>query len=155
LPRFLVILALTGLWARDLDLVSDSALNRKEGRNTIRIVLEDSALEGLDREEIYFVGFPDRNRLYGNRELAHDEWLYDQFEALGAAEPRSRWLEPALEDGPVRAVIVAVDGRRAPDRVAGLTASLPEMGYDLARQIAGTCVWVRPEKGPDDHPPGR
>ncbi len=159
LRRLLIVLALAGLWVRNLDLVSDSALNRRDGRHTMQVVLEDSALSGMDRDEIYFVGFSDRNRRFGNRDLTHDEWLYGQFEALGAAEPRSQWLQPALEHGPIRAVIVSVDGRRRPDHVDGLSPTLPEMGYHLARQIAGTCVWVRRDSGPstepDDRPPGR
>lgn len=157
--RLVIVAALVGLWARNLDLVRDSTLNRIEGRATANVVLEDPALEGLTRDEIYFAGFPDRNRRYGNRDLAHDEWLYDQFEALEAAEPRSEWLQPALEHGPIRAVIVSADGKRDPGKVPGVKPRLPEMGYELTRQIGGTCVWVRRGSGgetsPDEPPPGR
>ncbi len=148
-------LALLVLLGRNAQLAFVSALNREEDRANLRTLLDDPRVSARSRSERYFVGQPQHNRRFGNLALAHDEWLYGQFEAVGAAEPREVWLRSALTEGPVRVVILPVDGRRGPGDVSGLARPLPELGYDVVGQVGHYSVWERREApGPDTPDPG-
>ena len=96
--------------------------------------------------EIYFAGLPGLNRRFGRLDLAHDEWLYGLFERVGAADPRSTWLRPALL-GTVRVVVVPVDPPIAfptnPPILPGLRESLPALGYDPVLAAGRYRVWGR------------
>ncbi|MHC5540119.1 hypothetical protein ACYOEI_18015 [Singulisphaera rosea] len=98
-------------------------------------------------EEVYFAGQPQYNRLAGRAELAHDEWLYGQFENARMAEPRTRWLRSEFAKGSIRYVIVPVDPPFAmeldPPVIPGLSESLPELGYDLIFNVGRFKVWEK------------
>src|SRR5581483_1678605 len=137
-------LALVAFAASDARLAYVSYLNRQDDRDQMRQVLADPDVAARPPERLYFVGEPSKNRLHGNAALAHDEWLYGQFEAVGDAEPRSSWLASALRSGPVEVVIVPADGRRAPGEVAGLVEPMPALGYEQSGQVGKYAVWLRP-----------
>jgi len=88
---------------------------------------------------VFFVDRPGFNRVYGRAELVHDPWLYPVFESIQLAEPRSAWLERALETGPVRTVVAS----SLASRIDGLSRSLPELGYTLRGRVGPWLVWVR------------
>ncbi len=88
---------------------------------------------------IYFVDRPGDNRVFGNRELVFDPWLYPVFEELGWAEPRAAWLGEALERGPVEMVATAGDQPAIP----GLVRDLPGMGYRPTERVGFFRVWRR------------
>jgi hypothetical protein len=89
--------------------------------------------------ELYFAGRPGLNRLYGQVDLVHDDWLYPVFESLRLAEPRSSWLELALTRGSVRYVINTSDDAR----IDGLDKRLPAVGYVRRFQVGSFYVWER------------
>jgi hypothetical protein len=89
--------------------------------------------------ELFFVDLPGANRMYGMRSLVYDPWLYPVFEAIGQAEPRSVWLEPALARGAVR--YVATTSARG--EIDGLKRTLPELGYTRLRRVRRYFLWVR------------
>ncbi|HWE36009.1 MAG TPA: glycosyltransferase family 39 protein [Isosphaeraceae bacterium] len=136
-----VVLASAALLAADVRLVRISAGNRAKDREALRTLLADPALG--PRESRYFVAVPQYNRLYGRAELAHDDWLYSSFEAVGAAEPRSGWLRSALTTGPVRRVVVANDPHRDPMLVEGLAEPLPLLGYRKVDRFGRFDLWER------------
>ncbi len=146
----LIAIGLVAVLARDAHLAYTSWLNRAEGQAQIRLVLDDPALADTTPDQRYFVGLPNVNRLHGNAALTHDEWLYQQFERAGDAEPRDAWLREALARGPVRAVVVPLDGRRDADEVPGLTGRLPALGYTLSGQAGSFCIWTRPGPAGED-----
>lgn len=136
-----IVLAAAALVAADARLVGISAGSRARDREALRELLADPGL--APREGRYFVAVPQYNRLYGRAELAHDDWLYASFEAVGAAEPRSRWLRSALTSGPVRQVIVANDPHRDPWLVEGLVEPLPLLGYRPRGRFGRFDLWER------------
>jgi hypothetical protein len=145
--------------AIDAYLVVQASGNRARAAVEVAAVLDDPEVAADGRDRRYFVGDPSRNRLFGNVALAHDEWLYARFEAVGAAEPRSKWLRRALVRGPVRWVIVPIEeNKRAADQVEGLDEPLEALGYNLMRQLGRLCVWRRAdapvEDGRGPAPPG-
>jgi hypothetical protein len=145
-----VILGL-GLWGV---LVTD----RKSFANHAMLfeVLNSPRLKGRPRDQIYFVGLPQYNRLFGRLDLAHDEWLYGMFERAAAAEPREYWLRPELTSGSIRVVIVPNDPPFPfpvdPPVVPGLSEPLPRLGYDKVNTIGRFQVWERRRSA---SPPGR
>jgi hypothetical protein len=109
--------------------------------------------------QIYFAGLPGSNRRFGRLDLAHDEWLYGLFERVGAADPRSTWLRPALLSS-VRVVVVPVDPPIAfptdPPIIPGLRESLPALGYAPVFSAGRYRVWGRRrETAPGLRAPGR
>lgn len=142
-PLGLIALALLGLVARNADLALDSARNRARSQAELATLLAHPAVVGTPSEQRYFAGDPARNRLAGATELTHDEWLYERFEAVGAAEPRTGWLAGALTTGPVTLVCVPDDGRRGPDDVPGLDRPLDQLGYEPLGVVGGQHLWVR------------
>jgi hypothetical protein len=136
-----IVLAAVALLAADARLVRISARNRADDREALRSLLADPALG--PRESRYFVAVPQYNRLYGRAELAHDDWLYSAFEAVGAAEPRSSWLRSALTTGPVQQVVVANDPHRDPMLVEGLAEPLPWLGYRKVDRFGRFDLWER------------
>lgn len=144
-PLGLALLAFAG---RDAQLAYASASHRADDRALMRLVLSDPRIASRLPGSRYFVGEPSKNRLHGNLALAHDEWLYGRFEAVGDAEPRAIWLGGALVSGPVEVVVVPDDGRRAPGEVAGLDEPLSGLGFQLVGQFGPYTLWER-RPGPD------
>jgi hypothetical protein len=91
------------------------------------------------RSQVYFVARPGLNRLYGQTDLVHDDWLYPVFESVRLAEPRSSWLESALGRGSVRVVVNMSDD----SRIDGLDKPLPDLGYVRRFQVGSYYVWER------------
>jgi hypothetical protein len=86
---------------------------------------------------VYFVGEPGKNRVYGRADLVFDHWLYPVFESVHLAEPRSSWLRNALTDGSVRFVVTTSQD----PRIDGLDQSLTALGYRARFEIASLYVW--------------
>src|SRR5262249_24057378 len=82
------------------------------------------------------------NRRAGNIRLTHDEWLYKAFEAIDAAEPREHWLRDALNDGPVRLVILEADDSGEP-KIAGLSDPLNDLGFRAIGAWGRLGLWER------------
>ena len=133
-----VFLAIT-----DARLVWIAAEARVKDRESLRSLAEDPAFATCPPIARYFVSVPQYNRLYGNARLAHDEWLFDAYEALDAAEPRELWLKSALVDGPVRVVVTT--GTRSD--VPGISATLPALGYEPVGRFGRFQLWRRPDPG--------
>ena len=89
--------------------------------------------------ELYFAGRPGLNRLYGQPDLVHDDWLYPVFESMRLAEPRSAWLELAVTRGAVRFIVNGSDD----PRIDGLDKPLPSLGYVRRFQVRSFYVWER------------
>jgi hypothetical protein len=87
----------------------------------------------------YFVALQHLNRLCGNADLIHDDWLYGAFERAADAEPRSRWLQEALTAGPVRQVVTPTEEPRVP----GVAPPLTELGFRLVARHGDLRVWDR------------
>ena len=117
-------------------------------------ILEDPIVAATPRVRIYFEDMPQRNRLYGRQSLAYDRWLYESYEALGMAEPRQVWLHHALTNRDpsrsIRVVIVPSNRPEGGERVQGLSASLPELGYRIHQQYGHYAIWVRADLGNGD-----
>ncbi len=139
LRPILIVIATMVLLARDLQFVELSARCWREERAILRSMFASRILAHRSPEERYFVDLPQYNRLFGRVDLAHDEWLYGAFEAVGAAEPRSRWLRSALANGPVHQVIVPSPEEKVP----GLEESLTNIGYINITQFGQYRVWER------------
>jgi hypothetical protein len=135
-PVLLAGLALLGVDAR---LAWISLRARQEDHHAIQSLLADPRVASRTADERYFVAAPQYNRLYGRRDLAHDEWLYDQYEAVRAAEPREGWLRDALTSGAVSQVIVNGPGVTVP----GVRARLPQLGYRIVDEFGRFRVWER------------
>jgi hypothetical protein len=127
------------LLAADLRLVWISATARAADRMALEAIFADPRVGASNPGELYFVGAPQHNRRFGRLDLAHDEWLYTAYEALGAAEPREHWLRPALVAGTVRLVIAP---RRSLE-IPGLAEPIPALGYDLIGDFDRYLVWER------------
>jgi hypothetical protein len=92
---------------------------------------------------VFFVDRPGDNRLHGRLDLVYDDWLYQVFESLGLAQPRSVWLRHALRGGTIRYVINTSDD----PAIAGLPETLPRMGYVPSIQVGPFYVWKRVARG--------
>ena len=125
--------------ARDFQFVELAWRTRAADRAALREMLDEPPVSSSRKDQIYFVDRPEHNRLFGSRSLAHDEFAYQAFEAVGAAESRSSWLGPALRSGEVHVVVVPDD--RA--TVLGLRETLPELGYHPAARHGEYRVWER------------
>lgn len=135
--------------AADARLVAHSVALRRGFDADLRALLADPRLARRPPQEIYFAGpLQHRNWRFGRADLMHDEWLYRAFEAVRGAEPRERWLRPALQNGPVRLVVVARRGDDEPDAVDGAAASLAGLGYRPIGRVGPHCLW---ERRPREH----
>jgi hypothetical protein len=94
---------------------------------------------GRPRSSYFFTDRPGRNRINGRLELVHDDWLYPVFEKLGLAESRSRWLAPALANGPVRAVVTT----NPHPVIEGTALDLRRLGYRPDVRLRSFFVWTR------------
>jgi hypothetical protein len=128
------------LAGRDFQFVELAWRARAENRAALQAVRNHPPLRHRGNDAVYFVDRPEYNRLYGNQRLAHDEFVYGAFEAVGAAEPRSRWLRSALVKTGAVHVVVVPDARAT---IPGLRESLPELGYRLVGQSGVYRVWER------------
>ena len=88
---------------------------------------------------VFFVDRPGFNRVHGRADLVYDPWLYPVFESIRQAEPRSKWLERALESGPIHIVVATSPS----SQIEGVRRTLPEMGYALRMRIGPWFVWTR------------
>jgi hypothetical protein len=136
IPIVLAALAVPAFAWTDLNQIT-----RQRAVETARIARVVDAAE-RSAAGIFFVDRPGANRIHGRLDLVYDPWLYPVFESIGAAEPRSIWLEQALSTGPVR--VVATTSPRA--RIDGLKRTLPELGYRLKSQAGPYFVWARPSQ---------
>ncbi|MBX6312777.1 MAG: hypothetical protein IRY99_07665 [Isosphaeraceae bacterium] len=114
-------------------------------RAELRAVLESPPVARHPSGERYFSGVLQHlNARYGRCDLTHDEWLYESFEAVAAAEPRSHWLRAALTSGPIRLVVVPYNGRGGrPVGVNGIRAPLSALGYAPVARLGRYFVWER------------
>lgn len=122
--------------------VSERIVRERE-RASLRLILNDRfQVPSRSARERYFVGRQGLNRLFGNRALIHDEWLYTWFERVLEAEPRDRWLTRALARGPILQVITV---REPSQRVPGVEPSLQALGFHPVAALGPYKVW---DKGP-------
>ncbi len=136
--RDLVLIALASLPVLAF-VLQDSRASVVRLRDERRLVARVNQAINRPSSEIFFVGSPGRNRLYGNVDLVYDDWLYPVFESMRLAEPRSAWLERALTDGSIRVVVNNSDG----SRIDGLRRSLPALGYMPRFEIDPLYTWER------------
>jgi hypothetical protein len=126
-------------------LVADARLafinvrDRLADRVHLRSMLTDREVAACPNECRYFTRHQRLNRLHGQVELAHDEWLYGAFELALAAEPRTVWLRAALTIGPIRQVITPVEDETVP----GLPEPLTALGYRPLARFGHYQVWER------------
>ena len=121
-------------------LVTDAErIVRVRDRTALHLILNDRIqIPSRAFRERYFVGRQGLNRLYGNRDLIHDEWLYTSFERVFAAEPRDLWLTRALRRGPILQVITL----REPSQVVpGVEAPLQALGFRPITSLGPYKVW--------------
>jgi hypothetical protein len=138
-PRVLWPLALTVLGVLP-SAASDLAFAAIQTRADRAAVEEIVAHVRRPPSALFFAGRPGLNRVHGRRELVYDDWLYPVFEQLGLAEPRSRWLGPAVASGPIR---VVVQTSQSP-RVDGVEPTLYALGYRHDIRVAPSFyVWTR------------
>jgi len=118
---------------------------RRAEAQQIEAALNPAGVLIRSAEERYFTHAPQYNRRLGRITLAHDEWLYQGFEALALAEPRTLWLKEALTKGGVKRVFTPDDSSGVP----GLgNESLSRLGYRRIGRFGRFVVWDRPD------PPG-
>lgn len=142
--RVAVGLAALLLLAVNVRLAAVSARHRIDERTDLHSLLNDPRVRFESPDGLYFVGFPQHNRLYGRVDLAHDEWLYTAYEKVRAAEPRESWLGGRLRDGSVRIVVVPVIGRESLFELPGISRSLPELGFVPMAAFGRYRAWTRP-----------
>ncbi len=131
--------AVVALLMNDMRLVAQAETGRKAESRLLHDLLADDRVSDLPPSARYFVKRQHWNRLAGRPDLIHDDWLYGAFEQMQAASPREHWLRQALEDGPVRQVVVP----GGPPSVPGVDESLPEMGYRQVARHGDLSVWER------------
>ena len=145
LPR-LAAIACAGLaiLALDARLVVRGVAFRREVAARNAVLEADPRFRGHSAGEVYFAGpLQHYNVRMGAVQLAHDEWLYGAFEAIGAAEPRAAWLEPALESGPIRLVVQPASAGSG--HVAGVGPALSDIGYEPVGRVGDLDLWERRE----------
>jgi hypothetical protein len=138
-PRLAFMLVAGLLLANDLRLIRHVERCRRAESEAVAALLEDPRVGSFPARQRYFAGDQEFNRLFGRRDLIHDEWLYGAFEAIGAAEPRSAWLREAISQGPVKQVVLAHEAPRVP----GIDGSLAELGFERVAAEGAYTVWVR------------
>lgn len=142
-----IVIAAAGVLFADFDSFQRFVGVRLGNIASLKVLFQEPRFRPRSIEEVYFVGQPQYNRLAGRAELAHDEWLYGQFENAKMAEPRARWLRPEFANGAIRFVVVPVDPPFAmeldPPVVPGLTESLPDLGYDMIFSVGRFKVWEK------------
>jgi hypothetical protein len=141
-----ILIAALTLLVADTRLVAISARQRRDDSVAVQALLSDPTISRCAPKGLYFVGLPQHNRRYGRPQLAHDEWLYNLYEAAGAAEPRAQWLRSALTAGPIR-IVVMPDARAV---VPGLDEPLADLGYKRLAKHGSYFVWERPGIEPQD-----
>jgi hypothetical protein len=101
---------------------------------------------GLDRAEFFFVERPGDNRVFGQRRLVFDDWLYPVFERSGLAEPRARWLRQSLgAGGPVTVIVF----RSELPTDLGIRGPIQPLGYTPGLKVGPLYSWrrARPNRG--------
>ncbi len=137
-------LACLALLAADVRHLGKAVLLRREAHAEMRALLADPRVASISDRQRYFSGpLQHYNLRRGRPELAHDEWLYGAFEAIGAAEPRPSWLQEALVHGPIRQVVVPLVEGSEPPVLSGLSATLPELGFAPVARLGEYSVWER------------
>jgi hypothetical protein len=132
-----IVLAAGGVLLSATSEIAFAAMQTRADRSAVNEIISRA---GQPPSAFFFAGRPGLNRVHGRRELVYDDWLYPVFEQLGLAEPRSRWLGPALESGPIR---VVVNRSRSP-RIEGVEPTLSALGYRHAFQVGPSFyVWMR------------
>ena len=89
--------------------------------------------------EFFFVSRPGDNRVYGQRALVYDDWLYPVFESIHFAEPQSVWLTGALTAGGINYVVTTSDSTA----IDGLGRSFHDLGYIRGIKVGKFFVWER------------
>lgn len=141
-----LLVAVVVVLAADVRLVAKGSALRLGALAERRALLADPRVADVPETARYFTGtYQHYNRLAGDAVLAHDEWLYQAFEEVEAAEPRELWLRKALTDGQVRLVVVEPPrGSEAASRVAGIAEPLPELGFTPAGRSGRFDLWKKP-----------
>jgi hypothetical protein len=89
--------------------------------------------------EFFFVSRPGDNRVYGQRALVYDDWLYPVFESIHFAEPQSVWLTRALTADSINYVVTTSDS----NGIDGLGRSFHDLGYVRGIKVGKFFVWER------------
>lgn len=131
----------------DIHYTAVNVIRQRDEAHMLGQVLNDPIVAATPRDQRYFVGMPQGNRLYGRKSLVYDDWLYRQYEAIGVVEPRSRWLlrvlAPSRAADSVRVLVIGSKSTASNDPHEGLPATPPELGFDLYQQYGKYAVWVR------------
>ncbi len=136
----MITMAAMVLLAADGRRVVNGIAFRRANRAEAVALMSHPLVANLLPEQRYFSGpIQHYNVWYGDRRLAHDEWLYSAFEAIGAAEPRTSWLGQVVGSGHVR-LVVMVDESSEPK---GLSGTLPQLGFTRAGQSGPFYLWTR------------
>ncbi len=139
--------AVSVLLANDVRLTAKTASMQHDEAHMLSQVLLDPIVAGTPRDQRYFVGMPQGNRLHGRKSLAYDDWLYRQYEAMGIVEPRAQWLlrvlAPGGEPDSVRVLVIGSKLSTLDVPPQGLPADPPELGFHLYQQYGKYVVWVR------------
>jgi hypothetical protein len=135
----LIVVAPLLLLTRDVQFVKIAATSQTTEHAIITAVVTQSEISNIANNQIYFVDRINLNRMYGSKELIHDEWLYGAFEKVGIAEPRSRWLRSALVTGTIRYVVMPDETTKVP----GLDELLPGLGFAKVDRVGCYHVWKR------------
>ena len=148
-PLILAALLLLGINVR---LAAWGIRFHAQERQAFATLLADPEVAAVPPAERYFAdSIQHYNWRAGRAALTHDVWLYRPFETIHAAAPRADWLEPALEHGPVRLLILpARTDPSAPPRWDGLDRPVPDLGYHLLKRSGPFEIWKRPT--PSDNP---
>ena len=141
-------LAAIAVLLADLRYTAITAIMQRDEAHMLGQVLSDPIVAGTPRDQRYFVGMPQGNRLHGRKSLAYDDWLYRQYEAMGIIEPRAQWLLRVLATDSVRVLIIGSKSSGLNDHPEGLPVEPPELGFHLYQQYGKYAVWVR---GPNDN----
>jgi hypothetical protein len=145
LPALPLVAASILLLLADVRLVQFGARLDRTTRDAWHDLEAETVFQSVAPQHRYFSGaIQHYNRMAGQPRLAHDEWLYHAFEAVGAAEPRAAWLARELSSGSTDLVIVAAEpGRPVPTHVPGVPDGLPELGFTSAGRTSHFGLWLR------------
>ncbi len=121
------------------NVISDAkttAIDRRYDRLALTLVFESYR---RPTSEFFFVSRPGDNRVYGQRGLVYDDWLYPVFESVHLAEPRSVWLTRALAADGINFVVTTSDSTE----IDGLGRSFHDLGYIRGIKVGKFFVWER------------